>query len=200
MRHLFTESWVYCARFYRPLVAACLGGGAAGCDFTIPIAPVGTPPTIEMTIEADGGEQAALLESDSCQLTFFEYERPVLVIASGKDSDEGVKNVRLEGEVRFSCGIGDCIDGLSQPILEEFSDDASPGEQGRTRRTVLRLILFNDLDEMCVAESLCGFLDKANVNLFVSAQVENFHGGTAATPPLHCFLEYAGPPPPLSPD
>lgn len=153
-----------------------------------------------MTVEADGGEQTAPLDSKSCVLTFREYERPVLVIASGKDSDEGVKNVRLEGELRFSCGIGDCIDGLSQPILEEFSDDASPGEQGRTRRTVLRLILINDLDEMCVAESSCGFLDGRSVNLFVSAQVENFHGGTAATPSFQCLLEYLGPPLPHTPN
>lgn len=200
MRYLFTESWIFCARFYRPLVIACLSGGAAGCDFTIPITPVGTPPTVEMTLEADGGERVASLALESCNLTFFEYERPVLITASGKDSDEGIKNVRLEGEVHFSCGLGDCIDVLNQPILEEFSDDASPGEQGRKRRTVLRLILFNDLDEMCVAETVCGILDKQNVNLSVTAQVENFHGGTAATPSLHCFLNFAGPPPALSPN
>jgi len=180
----------------RLALVAGLGSVVAGCGLTIPETPVGTPPTVEVTVEADGGERVASMGPGSCSLEFFDYERPVLVIASGRDADEAVKLVRLEGSVDFFCGAGDAIDALSQPVLEEFVDDASPGEQGRKRRSVLRLIQFEELDAMCVAEApQGGFLDYRNVNLHVSARVENFHGGAAETPTIDCVLDYGGPPP-----
>ena len=162
---------------------------------TIPVTPKGTAPSVELSVEADSGARQAPLDSKSCVLSFNEFASPVVVLARGRDADEGVRNVRIEGQIRLFCGAGDCIDALTDTILEEIVDDASPGEEGRISRNVLRLILFGDLNAICAEQSVCGGLDVRNVNLEVKGEVENFHGQTAATPLFQCLLDFVGPPP-----
>ena len=173
------------------LIVLMLSSGLYGCGtITIPATPVGTAPSVSLRAEADQGGQQVLLGSASCELRFGEFENPIVVIATGEDSDEAVRKIRLDGEISFSCGVGDSILGLTDTIDEEIVDAAVPGEQGRVLRNALRLISFRELNDMCIAQST-GFLDVSNVNLRVRGEAENFHGQTAATPVAKCILVFA---------
>ncbi len=140
-KNLLARDRFHASPLYRLLVPAVLGGGLLGCStLIIPVTPVGTAPSVSLTVEADRGSRQAPLDAASCVLGFNEFANPVVVIATGRDSDEGVRRIRLDGDVVFFCGSGDCIESLSDSINEEIVDDAVPGERGRKSRNVLRLI------------------------------------------------------------
>ena len=191
LRNLLHQNRFRTSARFRLLAPAVMIGGLFGCTtITIPVSPIGTAPSVSLTVEADRGSRQAALDVASCVLGFNEFANPVVVIATGRDSDEGVKRIRLHGEVTAFCGIGDCISSVTDLIEVEFVDDAVPGERGRISRNALHLISFSELNDLCSAESICGQLDTQNVNAHVRGEVENFHGQTSTTPLRNCVLDF----------
>ena len=142
-----------------------------------------SPPTVQLIITGVGTEVITLYEdSEPLEISGpLDLNQRILMTARAMDSDGGVKNVILRGEVVLNCVDTHLDLGLRQyqSYLADNPDDASIGEEARTVRTTAIDLPLRKLAQTCERSS--GSYIITSVSGSFSATAVNFHGGTART-------------------
>jgi hypothetical protein len=162
-------------KWLTPNLMACMMLLAVGCkekSITVPASDT-TGPIARLSVDftnADGKRETLVLTSDDTPISHdISPEEPIAALASGKDEDGGVKNIRIDGGVTIFC-----IDeetGLSIHPFAQNPDDSSVGEVAATVR--LQDWTFNPLIQCPEGVE--------NVSGQIIATAENFHSGTDTT-------------------
>ncbi len=168
-------------RRQRSLVLSCLGLYAvvllSGCQLTVPAADP-TPPSVGMTVFGLG--DPVPVNSDSGPVTrSAPAGAEVVLLATGTDTDGGVKDIRINGAATVSCSGGEFGQAISVHYIANNPEDPEigPGDTASDRRFTNLTIKVDDFKNFCT-----GDLTFDSVTAGFVATAENFHGGTASTP------------------
>ena len=149
----------------------------SGCELTVPASDP-TPPEVSLTVTGLG--QTFTVDAASGAVSrSAPAGAEVVLLASGRDKDGGVKNISIGGGGSVSCSSGDL--GQIRHVHYSASNPEAPGvgvgDEARDQRLTTLEIDVDGLIALCSG----GFRFGSGSVSFV-ATAENFHGGTASTP------------------
>jgi hypothetical protein len=151
------------------------GALLTGCSKTITVpASDSTPP--EITLHVFGvGEPLDLKPGDADVSRPAGSDAEIVLIATARDQDGGVKNVRIDGSATVVCTPS----GISVHFVNQNPEasDVGPGDEAQDSRATNLHIKIAELKEFCPADSAFQSLSAG-----YRAAAQNFHGGTTLSP------------------
>ena len=157
------------------LIRLCDHQNFPGEPITVP-ASDSTPPAARLTVLVPNQPNKEITSKDNnYSITLPPASQDISLIAFGEDTDGGVKNIAVDGEIKVECQSAR-FGSISYPrYIKENADNAQVGGTAQTQRLTSLTISVGDLMK-CEP----GYIFKSMHGEF-SATAENFHGGKDTT-------------------